>query len=70
MTADDLQLEIRGGTSSSLAKRKKPTRANKALTFYQERRFGSFRREVPLPCAVDADDVKAEYKEGVLTVRL
>ncbi|MEX0676667.1 MAG: Hsp20/alpha crystallin family protein [Pirellulales bacterium] len=36
----------------------------------QERRFGGFRREVPLPSAVDADNVEAEYKDGVLHVKL
>ena len=38
--------------------------------FYQERRYGSFHREVPLPTAVDPDNVQAEYKDGVLTVTL
>ena len=37
---------------------------------YQERRYGSFRREVALPSAVDAENVKAEYKDGVLHVAL
>ena len=43
---------------------------NEAGYHYQERRFGSFRREVPLPAAVDAENVKAEYKDGILTVEL
>jgi HSP20 family protein len=38
--------------------------------FYQERRFGTFRREVPLPAAVDHDAVQAEYRDGVLHVTL
>jgi HSP20 family protein len=37
---------------------------------YQERRYGSFHREVLLPTAVDAKDVQAEYKDGVLSVIL
>jgi HSP20 family protein len=37
---------------------------------YQERRYGSFRREVTLPSAVNAENVKAEYKDGVLHVTL
>lgn len=31
---------------------------------------GSFRRAIPLPCEVDADAVKASYKQGVVTVTL
>jgi len=32
--------------------------------------YGSFERSFSLPCAVDASDVKAVLKEGVLTVKL
>ncbi len=36
----------------------------------QERGYGSFHRRVPLPEGVRSESVKAEYKNGVLTVRL
>jgi HSP20 family protein len=36
----------------------------------QERGYGSFHRRVPLPDGVKSELVKAEYKNGVLTVRL
>jgi HSP20 family protein len=32
--------------------------------------YGSFRRDVPLPAAVDADKAKATYREGVIRVVL
>jgi len=35
-----------------------------------ERRYGSFTRSFTLPPAVDATKVSAEYKNGVLTLRL
>ena len=35
-----------------------------------ERRYGGFARTVPLPSTVDADKAEAEYKDGVLHVRL
>jgi HSP20 family protein len=35
-----------------------------------ERRYGSFSRSFSLPQTVDAGKVAAEYKDGVLTVRL
>jgi HSP20 family protein len=38
--------------------------------YYTERRFGSFRRAVALPAAVDREKVTASYDTGVLTVRL
>ncbi|NPV05917.1 MAG: Hsp20/alpha crystallin family protein [Syntrophaceae bacterium] len=39
--------------------------------WHSERRFGSFRREIPLPeGGVDESKVKAEFKDGVLTITL
>jgi len=35
-----------------------------------ERRFGSFSRSFTLPATVDASQIAASYKDGVLTVRL
>jgi HSP20 family protein len=33
-----------------------------------ERRMGKFMRRFPLPEGADVDSIKAEYKDGVLTV--
>jgi len=38
--------------------------------YHTERRFGSFRRSVALPAAVDQEKIAAEYDKGVLTIRL
>ena len=35
-----------------------------------ERRFGSFSRSFTLPASVDAGQIAASYKDGVLTIRL
>jgi HSP20 family protein len=36
----------------------------------RERRYGAFTRVIPLPSAVKAEEIKAVYKNGVLTVTL
>jgi HSP20 family protein len=33
-----------------------------------ERRYGSFSRDIPLPCRVMKEEVTATYKEGILTI--
>ena len=38
--------------------------------YHAERRFGSFRRSIALPAAVDEERIAAEYDKGVLTIRL
>jgi len=54
-----------------LAGEKKEWAERKAKDFYQaETRFGSFRRSIPLPAAVDAEKVEADYANGVVTIRL
>lgn len=70
VSADDLELSI-SGESLVISGEKRETEEKKDKGYhYQERRFGSFRREVPLPSAVDADNVEAEYSDGVLHVTL
>jgi HSP20 family protein len=36
--------------------------------YMHERSFGKFQRRIPLPDGVSADEVKADYDKGVLTV--
>jgi HSP20 family protein len=35
-----------------------------------ERSYGAFQRTLPLPYEVDPDSISAEFKNGILTVRL
>jgi HSP20 family protein len=35
-----------------------------------ERTFGSFSRSLALPCEIDQENIKADYKEGVLSLNL
>ena len=50
-------------------KRKEETEEKK--NYYRaERSYGSFGRTIPLPSAVDSAKAKAEFKRGVLTIRL
>ena len=38
--------------------------------FYQELEYGKFVRTLPLPAEVDADQIKARYKKGVLEITM
>jgi len=69
--ADELELAIGGTNTLVISGEKKETQERReGGHVYQERRFGQFRREVSLPAPVDPDDVQADYKDGVLEVRL
>ena len=69
---DDKDIDISLTRESLTIKgEKKEDREEKGKNYYRmERSFGSFSRSIPLPAEIDVDKVKAEFKKGVLTVRL
>jgi HSP20 family protein len=67
---EDLQISIQGDVLVIAGEKKEAQEREAGGYHYQERRFGSFRRAVTLPAPVDPDDVKAEYKDGILTIEL
>jgi HSP20 family protein len=66
---EDLDVQVRGDT---LRIRGKKTIAydNAASVHRRERAAGEFDRTVTLPAELDATKVAAEYRDGVLTLRL
>jgi HSP20 family protein len=70
VTPEELDLAITGNALVISGEKKESEERKDKGYLYQERRFGSFRREVALPTAVDAEHVDAEYKDGVLHVKL
>lgn len=66
----DVEINVTGNVLT-LRGEKKSDREESGRDFhFVERQYGSFHRSIPLPTAVDADRVAAEYKNGVLTVTL
>lgn len=66
----DIQVEIENGTLTLKGERKFDNE-EKAQGYHRiERSFGAFARYFSLPETVDSEKVKAEYKNGVLTVSL
>jgi len=50
--------------------RKAETPAEGTTVQHNERWYGKFERVITLPAAVAADKVKADYKDGVLSITL
>jgi HSP20 family protein len=38
--------------------------------YHMERSYGSFNRKIALPCEVDSENVKAEFKNGILNIKM
>ena len=70
MEADDIDLEVRD-EMVLIRGEKKSEREEKDEQFYRlERSYGSFHRSIPLPAEIDVDKAKANFKNGVLSIKL
>ncbi len=70
MRKEDIELSLHDGSLSISGERKSEQKFSDAEVYRAERFFGRFQRTVTLPTAVAADKVKANYKDGLLTVTL
>ena len=70
MKREDIDVSLHDGALSISGERKSETKHEDAEVHRTERFFGRFQRTVALPASVAADKVKAQYKDGVLTVTL
>ncbi len=70
MKKEDIDVSIHDGGVSLSGERKGETKHQDAEVYRAERFFGRFQRTVTLPAPVAADKVKAQYKDGVLTITL
>jgi HSP20 family protein len=70
MKKEDINISLHDGSLSISGERKSEGQYEDAEVYRAERFFGRFQRSVTLPAAVAADKVKAQYKDGILTVTL
>ena len=70
MTLEDIDVSVDNG-ALTIKGEKKLSKEFKQDQFHRiERRYGTFSRSFSLPQTIDPNKVAAEYKQGVLTVRL
>jgi HSP20 family protein len=70
MKEDEIDLTVENNTLTIRGEKKLDTELAEDQFHRIERSYGSFARTFALPPTVDAGQVNAEYKAGVLTVRL
>src|ERR687887_224785 len=70
MTRDDIDITVDNGTLTVKGEKKFDPNVKEENFHRIERRYGTFSRSFSLPQTVDTNKVSAEYKHGVLTVRL
>jgi HSP20 family protein len=70
MTREDIEITVDNGTLTIKGEKKLATDIKEDSFHRVERRYGMFSRSFSLPQTVDTAKVAAEYRNGVLTVRL
>ena len=70
MTREDIDITVDNGTLTIRGEKKFSSEVKEESFHRIERRYGSFSRSFSLPQTVDTGKVGAEYKDGLLTVRL
>ena len=67
---EDIEVSLHEGALLISGERKAEVKQEGVEVHRQERFFGKFQRVLTLPTPVAADKIKAQYKDGVLTVTL
>ena len=70
MSREDIDITVENFVLTVKGEKKFASDVKDEQYHHVERRYGSFSRSFSLPQTVDASKVAAEYKNGVLTVRL
>ena len=70
LTREDIEVTVEHNTLTLRGERKLPVDIKEEQFRRVERRYGAFTRSFTLPNTVDPTKVGAEYKNGVLTVKL
>jgi len=65
---DKISVEFEDGSLTVSGERERTQDVDKEGFYRYERRFGSFSRSVGLPQGLAEDDVKADYRDGVLSI--
>lgn len=66
----DVHVSIVGDVLTIKGERKQDREVKEEHYHRMERFYGSFERHIPLPIPVEADKVKARFRDGVLEIRL
>ena len=70
MKAEDLNIEVSKDSISISGERKQEHREEKEGVTRTEFHYGKFHRVIPLPVKIDNTNTTAEYKDGILNLKL
>ncbi|MGD0321169.1 MAG: Hsp20/alpha crystallin family protein [Acidimicrobiales bacterium] len=66
----DVEVQVTDGMLHISAKREERTEHKGKSSYRSEFSYGEFSRNIPLPSGIDKEEVRAQYKDGILEVRI
>lgn len=66
----DIKVEFEDGILSVSGERKDEKLQDDSRTYFSEIRHGQFLRRVKFPAMIESDKIKANYKDGMLTLEI
>lgn len=70
MKKEDIAVKLTDDTIAISGEKKKAEKVDKKDFYRLERSYGSFARVFTLPTEVQTDKVKAQFKDGILEIRV
>ena len=70
ISAGDINVSVAEGRLTIKGEKKEERKEEQEGYHLSERRFGTFQRSFSLPDGIDAEKIAADFKDGVLTIKL
>ena len=70
LNKEEIEVTVTGDVVTIKGEKKKEEEVKEKDYYRRERSYGSFVRSVELPCEVKSEQIKANFKDGVLEVRM
>jgi HSP20 family protein len=70
ISEEKISVEVEDGAMTVTGERERAEKTEGDRFYRYERRFGSFARTIGLPQGVKEDEIKADYRDGVLEIRV
>ncbi|MCC2680018.1 MAG: low molecular weight heat shock protein [Pseudobdellovibrio sp.] len=67
---EDIKIDLQGNRLIVSGERRREHNENRKSTLWYERSYGKFERTFVLPSTIEADNIEAQYEDGVLNVAL
>lgn len=68
VSKEDVNVEVEDGALTISGERRHEQEESREGYYHSERRYGAFSRSIPLPEGVDANQVEAKFRDGVLEI--